>query len=320
MPIILIEPPLEGSPLENPLPTPDVEVPGEVENPGEFPYAVPEGEIMSSEYAEVSHTTAFGSEISPSDAPLISEWQSDPTVEERLEVIRVIVEDGQIDRFEATILHLLSLDLSPSDLFVLLERFDAAVADGTIAFNLEIADNFWEHQDFNNCVVVVQKMILDALGIPNSEAQLTLRALLDGSLPSLSDGIDPLRVGEILERHGVGVHHIPYATEADLEAKLVAGHGVMVGVDAHELWEGDNDALDGGRGDNHVVWLLEIDRSDPDNPVAVMNDSGVEDGAERRVPLHIFMDAFADSEGFAVVTDEPLEQLRQRQEAEDAAA
>lgn len=316
---IIFEPTLEGYLLENPLPMPGDEVPCEVENLGEFPYAVPEGEIMSSEYAEVSHTATFGSEISPSDATLISEWQSDPTVEERLEAIRKMVEDGKLDASDRPYWKKIVLrNLSPSDRLVLIERFDAAVADGTIPFDLEIADNFWEKQDLRfNCGVVVQKMILDAEGIPTSEAQLTLRALLDRSLnlPTTVSpgGMDPLRVGEILERHGVGVHHIPYATEADLEAKLVAGHGVMVAVDAHELWAlEDDDAKDGGLKPNHVVWLLEIDRSDPDNPVAVMNDSGIPDGAKRRVPLHIFMDAFADSEGFAVVTDEPLEQLRQR--------
>ena len=44
-------------------------------------------------------------------------------------------------------------------------------------------------------------------------------------------------MGEILERHGIYVHHMPYATEVDLEAKLSASHGVVVGVDADEIWK-----------------------------------------------------------------------------------
>ena len=302
------------------IPVPEDQVPDEVDNLDESFNAVPVGENYEPGAAVFVSESSTSAETSSSERQ-----QSNPTVEERIEAIRKIVADGKLNLSDKWYLRTVWRDLSVSDRFVLLERFDAAVADGTFRTDFEVAKDFWEKQDRPyNCGVAAQKMILDALGIPTSEAILTLRALIDGSLIH-NEGMQPFRAGEILERHGVEVDLVPYATVADLEAKLEAGLGVLVGVDGEEVWDGDKikieflfwewefdeDKIDGGRGTNHVVWLREIDRSDPENPVAVINDSGHPEGAEMRVPLHIFMDAFEDSEGFAIVTKYPLDELRQ---------
>ena len=302
---------LEGIPVPEEPQVPDEGVPDEGDNPNTV---LPDA-IYEPGSADVSSTAAL--DAIP-DIPIDPERLLSPAVEEAFELIRRIVVNGEIGIEDAADIEaLLYTDLSSSERIILLELLDAGIEDRTIPADCHIADNFWELQDLDNCAVVVQKMILDAVGIPNSEAQLTLRALIDGSLGGIFDGMDSLRIGEILERHGIAVHTIPYVTGTELDAQLSAGRGVIAIVDADELWGFDDDAYDGGRGENHAVFVREIDRSDPDNPVVVMNDSGIEDGAERRVPLDIFLDAFEDSGNFAIVTDEPLEQLRQ-QEAEDA--
>ena len=301
----IIQAPLEGPLQENPLPVPD-DAPGVADG---ISATVPE-----TGPADAPHTAALINGSSTPDATSIDISESQPlspAAETALQAISEIVADGQINFDDVTAIEtLLSLDLSAADRIVLIERFDAAVADGTIPTHFEVPDNFWEQQDLNNCAVVAQKMLLDAAGIPNSEGALTLRAVLDGSLPSLHSGMHPSRVGEILERHGISMHTRPHLTLSEIEELLRAGHGVIVGVDADELWFGDDDTVDLGLGDNHVVVLLDIDRTDPDNPVAVMNDSGIPDGAERRVPLQTFLDAFADSGNLAFVTDSTIEELR----------
>ena len=301
----IIQAPLEGPLQENPLPVPD-DSPGVAE---EFPQPVPE-----TGPADAPHTAALINGSSTPDATSIGLSESrplSPAAETALQAMYEIVADGQINFDDVTAIEtLLSLDLSAADRIVLIERFDAAVADGTIPTHFEVPDNFWEQQDLDNCAVVAQKMLLDAAGIPNSEGALTLRAVLDGSLPSLDSGMNASRIGEILERHGVSVHTRPHLTLSEIEELLREGHGLIVLVDADELWFGDDDTLDRGTGANHAVVLLEIDRTDPDNPVAVMNDSGIPDGAERRVPLETFMDAFADSGNLAIVTDQTIEELR----------
>lgn len=157
-------------------------------------------------------------------------------------------------------------------------------------------------------------MLLDAAGIPNiSEGILTVRSILDGSLSE--SGMHPFRAGDILARYGIPTEPILHANISDLEAKLEAGHGVLVVVDADEISsydaktgeykDDDASASDRGVGDNHILWLKRIDRTGAE-PVAIINDSGDPRGAEREIPLHVFMDAFADSGGYAVVTTEPL--------------
>ena len=328
MAMIFEPPPLESPLQENPLPVPD-DSPDVTDVTEAFPHPGPEGENDVTGAAG-----ALGNEISISASPGGFDPSMDELVERlarlyRLEEIVLnlpedavtafraiieIVEDGEIDwedpadreNFD----RLESLELSPADRTALLEAFDAAVANGFIPPECEVADNFWEQQNLNNCAVVAQKMVLDAIGIPNSEGALTIRAWIDGSLPDIRGGMHAFLAGEILERHGVSVHTRPHLTLSELEELLREGHMVIVGVDAEELWFGDDDDYDLGLDDNHAVVLLEIDTTDPDNPVAVMNDSGSPEGAERRVPLQTFMDAWADSGNFAVVTAEPLEQLR----------
>ena len=83
-------------------------------------------------------------------------------------------------------------------------------------------------------------------------------------------------------------------------------------LDADELDRSDNyddDAKDKGVDPNHVVHVLRIDRSDPNNPMVIMNDSGRTDGDERAIPLKQFMDAWGDSGFYAIVTTEPAPPL-----------
>jgi len=55
-----------------------------------------------------------------------------------------------------------------------------------------------------------------------------------------------------------------------------------------------------GRVANHAVQLVAIDFSDPENPQAILNDTGVENGRGIRHDLDVFMAAWKTSGNFAV--------------------
>lgn len=56
------------------------------------------------------------------------------------------------------------------------------------------------------------------------------------------------------------------------------------------------------QGANHAVQVIGIDRSDPDNPVVILNDPGQPNGQGIRVNADDFVDAWQDSDRFMVST------------------
>jgi hypothetical protein len=97
------------------------------------------------------------------------------------------------------------------------------------------------------------------------------------------------------------------------------GRGVVVGVNADELWDqgplatfwnwfceqlGLDNALFTPA--NHAVTVIGIDISDPQNPMVILNDSGTPDGAGVLYPLDKFMDAWENSDFYYVATDQAI--------------
>ena len=168
---------------------------------------------------------------------------------------------------------------------------------------------FWDHQMLSfNCGVVVQKMILNAYGIPLTEGELTEIAIDRGWLTE--GGMSPADVGKLLEHFGIETHAVVGATVDDLIAELQQGHCVIVAVRGNDLFFPDDpieevlDEFDGDAAD-HVVWVTGIDNSDPDNPIIYVNDSGNPDGAGRAYTLDEFVDGWEDSRFSYIATDTP---------------
>ena len=105
------------------------------------------------------------------------------------------------------------------------------------------------------------------------------------------------------------------ATLADLESALSQGRGVIVGVDAEELWtpgfEADDDTAVGdtagipGQDGNHAVQVIGIDRTEGGDPRVVLNDPGHPDGRAVSVSAEEFLDAWQDADNFAVFATAP---------------
>lgn len=158
----------------------------------------------------------------------------------------------------------------------------------------------WHVQETNStCAVAAQEFVLE---------QLTGESFEESDLMELAEemgwydgGTAPADVGNILEYYGLDVEKSWGGTIDDIADCLNNGGKVIVGVDSSEMWDGVNDDFFApGIAADHAIQVTGIDRSDPGNPMVIINDSGVANGCGAAVPLDLFMDAWEDSGCFMV--------------------
>ena len=168
---------------------------------------------------------------------------------------------------------------------------------------------FWSEQAFSfNCTVAVAQDILASYGFSISEGELTEIMLREGLLTE--EGGSLATVGATLDYAGIPSHTVMDATIDDVVSELAAGHKVVIPVDSSELWDQSFFGrmwdwitdLWGGEAD-HVVWITEVDMSDPDNPIVTINDTGHPDGQSAQYSLNELRAAWADSHFSYVATD-----------------
>jgi hypothetical protein len=106
---------------------------------------------------------------------------------------------------------------------------------------------------------------------------------------------------ELLDRFGVE-SHIEYGNIDDLRGYLDENRGIVLMVDADELWSGAADDVQlGDIGADHAVVVTGID---DERAVITLNDPGQEGGEGWEITIADFMDAWDDSNYEMVVTDE----------------
>ena len=168
---------------------------------------------------------------------------------------------------------------------------------------------FWSQQAFSfNCTVAVAQDILTAYGVEISEGELTEIMIREGWLTE--EGGTLATVGATLAHGGIPSHTVMDATIDNVIAELQAGHKVVLPVDSSELWDQSffgemwdwMTDLGGGNAD-HVVWITDIDMTDPDNPIVTINDTGHPDGQSAQYSLNELRDAWADSHFSYIATD-----------------
>jgi hypothetical protein len=181
---------------------------------------------------------------------------------------------------------------------------------------LNITDDVepWHEQNHaDTCAIVSQEFVLDELGeeygIDFTEEQLRQEAIdLCWYTPGGGTPIDC--VGNLIELHGVEVDREFGCSFADLTHKLEDGQKVIVALDSDEIWNCGIDEDDlvcnslglPGQDANHAVQVIDIDRSNPYNPIIILNDPGTPDGKGLRVPANEFVDAWEDSNYYMVST------------------
>lgn len=178
----------------------------------------------------------------------------------------------------------------------------------------------WIHQDrSDDCAVAAQVSIINQF-LPHHIGldEATYVAYQNGWYQP-GGGTAPADVGNLFEAYGIDCHQVDHASIEQLAQELQMGHGVVVGVNADELWDQgpmaefwnwliDQLGLDKAEfmPANHAVTVIGIDVSDPAHPMVVLNDSGTPDGAGVKYPLDKFMDAWDNSDFFYTATDQAI--------------
>jgi len=178
---------------------------------------------------------------------------------------------------------------------------------------------YWEHQNLDDsCAIAAQTSILNQyLHHPVSLDEANYVSYVSGWYTP-GGGTSPEDVGNLLNAYGIPTHSVANASIEQLASELQAGHGVVVGINSGQLWDQGPMAdfwnwVIGAFGfDNatfspadHAIVVTGIDYSDPQNPMVIINDSGVEDGAANAYPLDRFIDAWENSNFNYVATSVP---------------
>ncbi len=180
--------------------------------------------------------------------------------------------------------------------------------------SIEQTQEHWHLQEAqNSCAIAAQEFILDDLGeeygITFEEAELSQLAIANGWYNP--EAGTPLGcVGNLLEIHGIEIEKGFHRNLDDINQQLEQGNKVLVSVDATEIlnYEAVNNELLADmygiptQGANHVVQVIGVDNTDPDNPMVIINDPGREDGMGLKIPADNFVEAWEDSDNFMVST------------------
>lgn len=120
-------------------------------------------------------------------------------------------------------------------------------------------------------------------------------------------------VGNLLEYYGLNVDKHEGSSISEIEQTLSEGDKVIVGLNCEDIWiPGQSDLehalneIQGipGNDANHAVEVIGVDRSDPGNPMIILNDPGHPGGEGSMIPLNEFETAWSDSNHFVVTASE----------------
>ena len=176
-------------------------------------------------------------------------------------------------------------------------------ADGGKYFYYDVftgdAMESWHVQSGNTCAVVSQEFALESI-FDREFDEDELRELAEDN-GWYNNGTSMEDVGKIMEYYGANVEQSIGNSLDDLKESLAQGNQVIVGVDADELWSGQNEEMFGpGMDADHAIQVIGFDESDMANPMVIINDSGVANGQGVMVPAEEFLDAWEDSGCFMV--------------------
>ena len=167
----------------------------------------------------------------------------------------------------------------------------------------------WEYQgDTNECAIFSQMFALEELTGKHYDSEELVEVAEENGW--FHNGTTQDDVGNILEFYGMDVDKSTGGTVDDIEAALGDGKQVIVALDSGEVWEQDGSDMETlledftgmpGSDADHAVQVIGIDRSDPDNPMVILNDSGHPGGKGEMVALDVFQGAWEDSGNFMVV-------------------
>ena len=178
-----------------------------------------------------------------------------------------------------------------------LENFDPATADmDKVVGNPAAAMEIWECQgNTGRCSLYAQMFAIEELTGQDIDIE-EFADIAEANGWFSEDGGTPANYcNKMAEYYGLETEVTYENSLSDIAEALNNGEKVLIGIDADEIWHGENDDIYAPDGSNHAVEVIGIDYSDPENPMIILNDSGHEDGCGSMVPYQTFMDAWDDS-------------------------
>lgn len=229
------------------------------------------------------------------------------------DTIRDIVQTGDLNEAEAAWIEELfhriaespaetSEDFQPGFKMERIVPEDCSVISETAAMKYDVlkAAEEWHFQEGDNsCAVCSQQFIINEfLDLNITERQLCAIAGANGWLDA-EQGTSLAHADNLLELFGIEAHTDYTASFADLKKTLDEGGRVIAAVDSMVLWTdgAGNYPLYGA---DHAIEVVGIDDSDSANVKILINDSGIEDGCGKSVPINEFMEAWQPSGGFMI--------------------
>ena len=159
---------------------------------------------------------------------------------------------------------------------------------------------YWENQgDTNRCALYSQKFVIEELSQDGTKIDIEEFAEVAKEHGWFTEegGTTFLDMNNMLDYYGIDNEMVFHQSVSDIEDCLNEGGKVIVSIDCHEIWYGeDNNIFAPDSSSNHAVEVIGIDRTDPEHPMVILNDSGSPNGRGEMIPLDVFEGAWEDGD------------------------
>lgn len=192
---------------------------------------------------------------------------------------------------------------------------DAATHTPSVYGDPVASAEHWQIQTLDDsCVLMsVASVVGDLAGeLPTEREMVRLAGSLpsvvhEGMIYSTTDDIVGTMMTDaltLLDHYGIeaGITDGERTSESGIDTGLTAlknylgaGRGVIVSLNSNIIWDGDGDRTSA----NHAVAVTGVDR---ENGIVHLNDSAMNGGADKRVPLKVFVKAWRTSDYRLIVT------------------
>lgn len=156
----------------------------------------------------------------------------------------------------------------------------------------------WEYQgDTNRCALYSQKFVIEELSPDIDEIDIEEFANIAKEHGWFSEdgGTTLLNMNNMLDYYRINNEMTFNNTIEDIETCLSNGGKVIVSIDSCEIWyDEDDNMFSPDSCSDHAVEVIGIDRSDPEHPMVILNDSGTPYGRGEMIPLEVFEGAWED--------------------------
>lgn len=171
-------------------------------------------------------------------------------------------------------------------------NFDAISGDP--ASSMEV----WECQgETNRCALFSEKFVIEELTGQDIDIEDFANIAKQHGWFTEDGGTTFLNMNNMLDYYGIENEMSFHNSIEDIEHCLNNGGKIIVSIDADEIWMGkDNNIFAPDSSANHAVEVIGVDRTDPDNPMVILNDSGSPYGKGEMIPLDVFEGAWEEGD------------------------